>query len=134
MANKLPGWQRSESQYQFVKLVIIAYPGPVGILMNSYCPLICQCIFEIARYYYIIVFGEVCVVFGGNMASPGVGLPIQWKDWGQEPQFGIIYAPNCHKEVKRGMATGGNHIDVAKCKRGMRAGYAQCRGWTEYAY
>ena len=46
------------------------------------------------------------------------------RDWGQEPQF----APNCHKEVKRGMATGGNRIDIGKCKRGMRAGYAQCRG------
>ena len=28
------------------------------------------------------------------------------------------FPPNRHKEVERGMATGGNHIDVAKCKKG----------------
>ena len=44
-----------------------------------------------------------------------VGSPIEWMDWGLEPQYGI---PSKIQESERGMTTGSNRIDITKCKKG----------------
>ena len=73
-----------------------------------HCPLRTSCSHVLVYCVLSVTMCRVRILIGGiGVRDPNLGFP-----------------PNYHKEVKRVMTTGSNRIDVTKCKRGMRAGYA----------